>query len=26
LEGNLPVDEVSDLCVAFCLEGLQATP
>src|SRR6478735_3585136 len=22
VEGNLPVDEVADLCVAFCLEGL----
>ncbi len=23
VEGNLPPDEVADLCVAFCLEGLQ---
>src|ERR1700710_507500 len=22
VEGNLPLDEVADLCVAFCLEGL----
>jgi AcrR family transcriptional regulator len=23
VDGNLPVDEVADLCVAFCLEGLR---
>jgi AcrR family transcriptional regulator len=24
VEGNLPLEEVADLCVAFCLEGLSA--